>query len=103
MAKTSVILNGKEIAEKILTAAAAKIVLLKKTGATLTLATVQVGNAKDSLLYSQALDRLLKKVGIGHLPSISSQNISESELCEKIVSLNVNPNVTGIMILAPLP
>lgn len=103
MAKTSVILNGKDIAEKILSEAAAKITLLKKTGASLTLATVQVGNAKDSLLYSQALDKLLKKVGIGHLPSVSPQNISEADLCEKILALNEDPNVTGIMVFAPLP
>ena len=103
MAKTSVVLNGKEIAEKILSAAAAKIALLKKAGASLTLATVQVGNAKDSLLYSQALDRLLKKVGIAHVPSVSSQKISEEELCEKIEALNENPSITGIMVFAPLP
>ncbi len=103
MVKAARILNGKEIAQKILASAAKKIELLKKTGSTLTLATVQVGNAKDTLLYSQALRNLLDKVGIGHLPSVSPQTISETDLCEKILSLNQDPAVTGIMVFAPLP
>ena len=101
--KSAQLLNGKQIADKILGEAAAKIAILKKTGAFLTLATVQVGNAKDALLYSQALDRLLKKVGIGHLPSVSSNGISGNELCEKIEALNEDPTVTGIMVFSPLP
>ncbi len=103
MVKAAHVLNGKEIAQKILVSAAKKIGLLKKTGASLTLATVQVGNAKDTLLYSQALEALLNKVGIGHLPSVSPQNITEAELCQKIGSLNEDPAVTGIMVFAPLP
>lgn len=103
MVKIARILNGKEVAQKILASAAKKIELLKKTGSTLTLATVRIGNAKDTLLYSEALWKLLDKVGIGHLPSVSPQTISETDLCEKILSLNQDPAVTGIMVFAPLP
>lgn len=100
---TATILNGREIADKALADVAKKIALLKKSGAILTLATVQAGNAKDAALYSQSIDRLLKKVGIGHVPSVSPEKISTDELCVKIGELNTDPTVTGIMVLAPLP
>lgn len=103
MTKPGAILDGRKIAAKALAQAAKKIELLKKSGAILTLATVQAGGAKDAALYSQSLDKLLKKVGIEHIPSVSGQTISEPALCGKIAALNEDPMVTGIMVFAPLP
>ncbi len=103
MAKTSSILNGKLIAEKMLAVMAKKIDLLKKTGAIISLATVRVGDAKDTMLYFETIERLLKKVGVEHVPSVSPKNISEADLCKKILALNREPTITGIMIFSPLP
>ena len=103
MTRTSGLLNGKPLAEKMLSETAKKIALLKKAGAVLSLATVQVGGAKDTVLYSSALEKLLRSVGVEYLPSVSPQDISEPALCEKILALNNDATVTGIMVFSPLP
>jgi methylenetetrahydrofolate dehydrogenase (NADP+) / methenyltetrahydrofolate cyclohydrolase len=67
------------------------------------LATLQVGSAKDTVIYSNFLERLLKKYGLNWSPCIFPSDVSESTLIDKIHSLNKNPLITGIMIFSPLP
>ena len=103
MIKNKNVLNGREIAEKYLNAVSRHIVKLKKDGKHLTLATFQVGQSKDTALYAKALDCLLQKLGIKHIPSISPEKISETALFNKVAELNVDAEITGIMIFSPLP
>ena len=61
MTQTAQILNGREIAEKILARLSKDVEAVQKSGKKLKLTTVQVGEAKDTLLYSQSIERTFKK------------------------------------------
>ena len=103
MVKESQILNGKEIAAKHLERISKELAELKQAGATLTLCTVQIGNAHDTELYSKAIANLLQKLGIQHKPLTFPENIDEKSLRQEISKAGQDPKVTGILIFAPLP
>ncbi len=96
------ILNGKDIAERFLSSARPRVEELKKKGA-LTLATVQVGEAKDAVLYAAHLTRLLSKVGIPLISRVFPEKADEATVIAEIVRLNRDESVTGVMVFSPLP
>jgi 5,10-methylene-tetrahydrofolate dehydrogenase/methenyl tetrahydrofolate cyclohydrolase len=103
IAHSSHVLSGVVIAQKqlgILSKAAAE---LHKKGQALTLGAVQVGESKDTLLYARSLENLLKKLGIGFVHKVFPKDILEQDLCRQILKLNADPELTGIMVFAPLP
>ena len=81
----AVILNGKEIAAKRLQILTGKLAELSNKGVTLSLATVRVGDSKDTLLYSKSIENLLRKLNIRHAPTVFDDNISQNELIREIV------------------
>jgi len=97
------ILNGIPIAKKHLEIAARNILRIQKEGGTVTLATVQVGEAKDALLYFVSLEKLLQKLGIRHIARVFPEEITEANVFKEILELNSDSATTGIMVFAPLP
>ncbi|MBI4433104.1 MAG: bifunctional 5,10-methylenetetrahydrofolate dehydrogenase/5,10-methenyltetrahydrofolate cyclohydrolase [Candidatus Omnitrophica bacterium] len=94
------ILNGREIAAKYIQEAKREIARLRKP---MTLATVQVGQSRDVVVYARALQRLLAELTIKHVGKVYSHTIKETALMREIQKLNKNPRVTGIMVYSPLP
>ena len=103
MSNTPVILNGKEVAAKLLDKLSQEIADLLRAGTTLTLATVQVGEAHDTELYAKAIANLLQKLGVQHKPLVFPENVDERSLRQEISKAGQDPKVTGILIFAPLP
>ena len=103
MPNASVVLNGKEIAAKLLEKISQEIAELRRAGTTLTLVTVQVGDAHDTELYATAIANLLQKLGAQHKPLAFPENIDERSLRQEILKAGQDPKVTGILIFAPLP
>ena len=97
------ILSGKLIASRRLDAFKKRIEELRKEGVSLKLGTVRVGEAPDTLIYSKAIDSFLRKIGIGYLPRVFSEKITQEALFKEILKLNADPEVTGILIFSPLP
>src|SRR3989338_2124793 len=97
------ILNGKEVAAKHLERLAQEIEKIRKSGASLTLASALVGEPSDAVIYSRAIDKLMVKVGANHLAKKFPENISQEQLLKEISKLNQDPAVTGILIFTPLP
>lgn len=97
------ILNGKAIAAKRLAWLAQEIEVIKKSGESLTLASILVGEPPDAVMYSRAIEKLMVKVGAGYLPKKFPENISENQLLQEISKLNQDARVTGILIFTPLP
>ena len=98
--QASVILDGRQAAKKHLEALAKEIERLQ---APICLGTIQVGESKDAALYSRAMDRLLKSLGLVHEAHVFPENVSEKELLATIEKLNREPKITGILIFEPLP
>ncbi|HXV19081.1 MAG TPA: bifunctional 5,10-methylenetetrahydrofolate dehydrogenase/5,10-methenyltetrahydrofolate cyclohydrolase [Candidatus Omnitrophota bacterium] len=100
---SALLLNGKEIAAKYTERYTKEIEALKAAGASLSLATVRVGESQDAVLYSRAIERVTQKVGVRYEALVYPESVSESELLMEIKKLNDAPAITGIMVFAPLP
>ena len=67
------------------------------------LATVLVGQRKDSQTYVRMKKRACEEVGIASFGVELSAEISEADLLAEIEALNENPDVHGILVQLPLP
>ena len=67
------------------------------------LATVLVGQRKDSQTYVRMKKRACEEVGIASFGVELSAEISEADLLVEIEALNENPDVHGILVQLPLP
>jgi len=99
------ILYGKEVAQKYLKKARQEILRLSKDSEALpiSLATLRIGNTKDSILYENYLKKLLQEVTIRFIPNVYPENISERDLMRAMGKLAKNVAVTGLMLFSPLP
>lgn len=97
---TAKLLSGKEIAEQIKNEVSSEI---EKLSFKPCLAVIRVGDNPASALYVGNKIKTAEQVGIRsehyHLP----ENISQSELIEKIEQLNARSDVDGILVQLPLP
>lgn len=100
----SIVLNGREIAKRKLAEISDKVKELQAvTKEPLCLATLLVGDSKDSLLYARAIGNLLKKINVEHRALQFPESISETLLQKELYKLNQDSGVTGIMVFAPFP
>ena len=97
------ILNGKEIAKKLLARISKDVSEIHAKNKALALSTIRVGENRDALIYASAIENLFKKLNIRYVPHAFPEKVSESELIKQIVKLNADPEVTGIMLFSPLP
>jgi methylenetetrahydrofolate dehydrogenase (NADP+)/methenyltetrahydrofolate cyclohydrolase len=95
-----IILNGKEVSEKRLSALHKKI---SKSGLTPCLATIIVGEDPASQMYVRMKHAACERVGIESEGHVYSDSITEAELLGVINRLNNDPRVNGILIQLPLP
>jgi methylenetetrahydrofolate dehydrogenase (NADP+)/methenyltetrahydrofolate cyclohydrolase len=94
------LLEGKKIAEKILQKLKKKISNAKKKPG---LAVILVGENKASQTYVNLKEKAAKKVGINFSKFTFKKNISEKIVLDKIIKLNANPKIDGIIVQLPLP
>ena len=98
------IIDGKAIAATIRTEIAAEIDTLKaKTGQVPGLATVLVGQRKDSQAYVRMKKKACAEVGITSFSNDLPEDVSQQDLLDVVRSLNANPEVHGILVQLPLP
>lgn len=67
------------------------------------LATVLVGERRDSQTYVRMKKRACAEVGIASFGDNFSADISQEELLKVVQDLNANPEVHGILVQLPLP
>ena len=96
----AIILNGKEVSEKRLSALHQEI---SKSGLTPCLATIIVGEDPASQMYVRMKHAACERVGIKSEGFVYSDSITEAELLGVIERLNNDPKVHGILIQLPLP
>ncbi len=97
------ILNGKEIAKKLLDRISKDLSEIRKKKKALALGTIQVGENQDALIYASLIENLFKKLNIRYIPHAFPEKTSEAELMKQIAKLNADPEITGIMLFSPLP
>ncbi len=94
------IIQGKKIADKILTRIKKEII---ESGLTPGLAVVLIGENKASKIYVNLKEKAAKKVGIRFLLFQFSRKTKEEEIIKKIKELNADKRINGIIVQLPLP
>jgi 5,10-methylene-tetrahydrofolate dehydrogenase/methenyl tetrahydrofolate cyclohydrolase len=98
------IIDGKKIAATIRGEIKAEVEAMKaKHGKVPGLATVLVGERRDSQTYVRMKKRACAEVGITSFGHDLSEDISQAELLEVVQDLNANSDVHGILVQLPLP
>jgi 5,10-methylene-tetrahydrofolate dehydrogenase/methenyl tetrahydrofolate cyclohydrolase len=98
------IIDGKAIAETIRSEIKAEVEAMKaKHGQVPGLATVLVGERKDSQTYVRMKKKACAEVGITSFGHDLPEDISQTDLLKVVQDLNANPAVHGILAQLPLP
>ncbi len=101
---TANIINGKKIAEKIISEIKSKVIANQSEGITPPgLAVIQVGEDPASSVYVRNKRKACEEVGMKSFNYDLDQSTKQEELIELVESLNNNPEVNGILIQLPLP
>ena len=99
-----ILLDGKKISEKILNDVKNKVEKYKfETGIQPHLVVIMVGKNSASQIYVRNKKQTAEKIGIKSTIIEFDENISENILLNKIIELNNNKDVTGILVQLPLP
>ena len=98
-----VILNGKELSEKILSEVALEVESLKKRDIFPKLCVILVGDNPASVSYVNMKHRACERTGIKSQVLKFGDDISQSALLCEIERLNNDKSVSGILVQLPLP
>lgn len=97
------ILDGKKSAENIYYNLSQRIQNLKAKGIVPYLAVVLVGDDPASQIYVKRKEKIARQIGLLTKTYELSEKITENELLELIIRLNLNQKVHGILVQFPLP
>jgi methylenetetrahydrofolate dehydrogenase (NADP+) / methenyltetrahydrofolate cyclohydrolase len=97
------IIDGKKIAVEIQSELKQRIAGLQNKGIKPKLVTVMVGEDPASLSYLRGITKTANEVGILVETAKLSPDIVQSQLLEKIIELNQDSKVHGILLFLPLP
>ena len=97
------LLEGGIVAQAINEKTADIIANLKSKGIEPALAIVRVGERDDDITYERNTIRRCEKLGIKVERNILKENSTQEELENKIISLNNNKSIHGILVFMPLP
>jgi methylenetetrahydrofolate dehydrogenase (NADP+)/methenyltetrahydrofolate cyclohydrolase len=101
---TAKLIDGKKIAEKIISEIKEKVITNQSEGITPPgLAVIQVGGDPASSVYVRNKRKACEEVGMKSFNFDLDQSTSQEELIELVESLNNNTEVNGILIQLPLP
>ena len=101
---TAKLIDGKKIAEKIISEIKDKVITNQSEGiAPPGLAVIQVGGDPASSVYVRNKRKACEEVGMKSFNFDLSQSTTQKELIELVESLNNNTEVNGILIQLPLP
>ncbi len=97
---SGVALGGRRYAEELLDAVRLRASRLA-VGAGI--ATLMVGDDPAAELYQRRIDEHAREVGIASRPMRLSADASFGEVVGKLAELNVDPEISGMLVLRPLP
>lgn len=97
------IIDGKAISLQIKEELKEKVTALKKNGADIALAVIQVGNDPASSVYVNNKKKACEYIGIRSLSYELEETVTEEKLLALIGELNQKSEVNGILVQLPLP
>ncbi|MBN1623516.1 MAG: bifunctional methylenetetrahydrofolate dehydrogenase/methenyltetrahydrofolate cyclohydrolase FolD [Clostridia bacterium] len=100
---SAVVLNGKDLADRMKEEMKSRVEALKKKGVNPGLAVVLVGDNPASQIYVRMKKKDCEEVGIISYEYLRDKTISENELLELVQELNDDDRIHGILVQLPLP
>lgn len=101
----AIVLDGKSLAQQTEKELTARVAALKQAhnGATPILATILVGDDPASATYVKMKGNACARIGMGSLKIELPASTTTAQLHQKIMELNADPNVHGILLQHPVP
>lgn len=99
----SIIMNGKEVAQKVRNDLKEEVTKLKQDGKILKFAVIMVGDNSASKIYIKNKSKACAEVGIECEEYILDSNIEMKELLDLIEKLNNREDIHGILLQSPIP
>ena len=99
----AVIIDGKKIAEKVLSEVKKEVAEMKRKGKEITLAVVLVGKDPASLVYVSSKEKKCAEIGINSEKIELAENTSGEKLLSVVEKLNRDKKINGILVQFPLP
>jgi methylenetetrahydrofolate dehydrogenase (NADP+)/methenyltetrahydrofolate cyclohydrolase len=96
-------IDGRGIAAAMLEKVASDVEALKQEGWAPRLVSMRIGENSAVDRYVRNQKRTASKVGIEFIEKQFAEDISEAEVHAAIINLNVDPQVTGIILQRPIP
>ncbi|XP_076934059.1 bifunctional protein FolD 1, mitochondrial-like [Bidens hawaiensis] len=101
---TARVINGKQIAEEIISKVATEVTRMRKTiGKVPGLGVILVGDRKDSQTYVRNKINACEEAGINFKLTEFPDTCTEHEVCDAIMKFNADPSFHGILVQLPLP
>jgi methylenetetrahydrofolate dehydrogenase (NADP+) / methenyltetrahydrofolate cyclohydrolase len=100
---TDRIIDGRAVARRLKAGLTGKIQQLREGGVGIGLATVLVGDDYGSAAYERRLRRLSQELGIPYEQHVVPATAGQDELVGVVSALNERPDVSGVLVLRPLP
>jgi methylenetetrahydrofolate dehydrogenase (NADP+) / methenyltetrahydrofolate cyclohydrolase len=100
---TAVIIDGKAIAQQVRAKWKQRVEALRARGTTPGLAVILVGENPASQVYVRNKVRACAEVGVHSEVYRYSSDVSEHTVIDRIMALNANPAIHGILVQLPLP
>ena len=97
------IINGKELSQKIRNEVKEEVKELKEKGINPKLAVIMVGNDKASEVYVRNKSKACDEVGIEFEEFLMPEETNQKDLIDLIDKLNQRENIHGILLQSPIP
>ena len=97
------LIDGRAFAAQLLTAIRKEVEDLRSTGHAVGIATLLVGDDYAASVYQRRIDRHAKGVGVTSRPVQMPGDSTFAQVVGKMAELDVDPEITGILVLRPLP
>ncbi len=97
------LLKGAPVAAALAEKSAALTAALKEKGVTPTLAILRVGEKDDDISYERGATKRCAAAGVEVRSLVFPADVSQEKLMEKLLDLNENDSVHGVLLLRPLP
>lgn len=98
------LLDGKKISEEILTEIAAEVTTIKAKGGKIPhLAAILIGNDGASITYVNNKVKSCERVGFTSTLIKYDEDISEETLLAKVIEINNDSDIDGLIVQSPLP
>ena len=97
------LIDGRAFAAQLLTAIRKEVEDLRSMGHAVGIATLLVGDDYAASVYQRRIDRHAKGVGVTSRPVQMPGDSTFAQVVGKMAELDVDPEITGILVLRPLP